>query len=201
MIEVLKNGYWSKSEAFLLPLTGLSKTHKYPLKTYLFWDQYSIEDHYIMLKFQWDDYNEFLNYCRRAIFPILDRNGYLVESYDFNNESVLVLSISEWAFDIELFLKGKYSKLSRMAKDKITEFHTFYDKGPKILIDISICLDPNTKYPVLENLTAMEYVAKHYGLPLADLKEGGELGGIYDKKEETLIIKKQEVEDGLQQSV
>jgi len=198
MIEVLKGAYWSKSEAFLLPLTGLTKTHKYPLKTYLFWDKYSIDDYFLILRFGWDDYEEFVKYCQRAIFPVLDRNGYLIESFDFENETIFVLNISEWAFDIEFFLKGKYSKMSRIAKDIITEFHTFYDKGPKILIEISASLEPNAKYPVLGNLTAMEYVAENYGLPLDELKKVGELGGIYDTEKETLTIKKEEVEDGLQ---
>lgn len=189
MIEVLKSEYWSKSEAFLLPLTGLSKTQKYDLKTYLFWEKYSIEDYNLIIKFKYDNYNEFLHYCRRIIFPTLDRNGYLVETHDFGHETVMVLDISEWALDIEMFLKGKYSKMSNDAKDTIVEFHTFYDNGPKIMIEISASLEPNTKYGVLGNMTAIDYVAENYGLPLAELKKTGELGGIYNVKEETLMIK------------
>jgi hypothetical protein len=186
MVEVLKKEYWSKSEAFLLPLTGLTKSQKYGLKTYLFWNDLSIEDYYLILRFSWTNYEDFVAYCRRVIFPVLDRNGYLVESHDFEGDTVLVLNISEWALDIEMFLKGKYSKMSRDAKDTITEFHTFYDKGPKIMIEISASLEPNAKYPVLESSTAIEYVAYNYGLDLAELKKIGELGGIYDKDKETL---------------
>lgn len=193
MIEILKGNYWSKSEAFLLPLTGLSKTHKYDLRTYLFWNEYSIEDYYLIVKFSWANYEEFLAYCRRVVFSVLDKNGYLVETHDFvaeeGGETVLILSISEWALDVEMFLKGKYSRMSRDAKDTITEFHTFYDKGPKIMIEISASLEPNAKYSMLGNLTAIEYVADNYGLDLAELKKIGELGGIYDKEKETLKIK------------
>jgi hypothetical protein len=199
MVEILKDKYWSKSEAFLLPLTGLSKTHKYNLKTYLFWNDFSIEDYYLILKFTWDDYEAFLHYCRRVIFPILDKNGYLYETYDFDKESVFVLNISEWALDVEMFLKGKYSKMSRDAKDTITEFHTFYDKGPKILIEISASLEPTTKYDILGGMTPLEYAAENYGLPLVELKAVGEIGGIYHKDQETLAIEekqKEKVEDG-----
>lgn len=186
MIEVLKKEYWSKSEAFLLPLTGLSKTHKYAFKTYLFWNEYSIEDYYLVIKFNWDNYEEFVQYCRRVVFPVLDRNGYLVETYDFDKETVLVLNIAEWAFDIEFFLKGRYSKMSRDAKDIIIEFHTYYDKIPKIKVEISASLDPNARYAVLGGQTAIEYVAENYEISLDDLKKVGELGGIYDVTKETL---------------
>lgn len=189
MVEVLKEEYWSKSEAFLLPLTGLSKTQKYAIKTYLFWEKYSIEDYQLIIKFTYDNYNEFLHYCRRILFPILDRNGYLVESHDFGHETVMVLDISEWALDIEMFLKGKYSKMSRDAKDTITEYHTFYDNGPKIMIELTASLEPNAKYGVLGNMTAIDYVAEHYGLPLAELRKVGEIGGIYNVEKETLTLK------------
>lgn len=193
MIEVLKDGYWSKSEAFLLPLTGLPKSHKYHLRTYLFWEKYSIEDYYLILKFSWDNYDEFLNYCKRAIFPKLDQNGYLIETHDLEKETVMILNLDEWAIDIEMFLKGKYSKLSGQAKELITEFHTFYNNGPKIMIEISASLRPNDKFPVLGNQTAIEYVAENYGLDLIELKKVGELGGIYDKEKETLITNDQKL--------
>lgn len=186
MIELLKTEYWSKSEAFLLPLTGLARTQKYKTETYLFWENYSIEDYYLVVKFTYENYNEFVDYCRRIVFPVLDKNGYLVESYDFVNETVLVLNISEWAKDIEMFLVGKYSKMSRDAKDTIVEYHTFYDKGNKIMIEIQAAIEPNVKYDVLEKKTPIEYVAENYGLSYDELKKGGEVGGIYNKEKETL---------------
>lgn len=195
MIEILKDKYWSKSEAFLLPLTGLAKSQKYHLRTFLFWNEYSIEDYNLILKFSWDNYPDFVTHCRRVIFPVLDRNGYLVETYDFDKETVMVLNISEWALDVEMFLKGKYSKMSRDAKDTIQEFHTFYDKGPKIMIEISASLDPNDKCPILGNQTPIEYVADTYGLDLVELKKVGELGGIFDKEKETLVLNDEKIMD------
>lgn len=188
MVEVLKKEYWSKSEAFLLPLTGLTKSQKYNMKSYLFWGEYSIENYQLIVSFSYKNYEEFLKYCKKIVFPILDRNGYLIESYDFEGQSVFVLDISEWALDVEMFLKGKYSKMSKDAKKLITEFHTFYDKGPKILIEISASLDPNDKYPILDDMTAIEYVAEYYKFDIKELKKIGELGSIYDKKNETLSL-------------
>jgi hypothetical protein len=87
-----------------------------------------------------------------------------------------------------MFLKGKYSKLSQQAKEKITDFHTFYDRGAKILIEIAAALDPLHRFPMLGGPTAMEYVADSYGLSLEEMRKVGELGSIYDKKEETLEL-------------
>lgn len=192
MIHVLKKvpegTYWSKSQNFLLPLTGLKKTLKYPIKTYLFWDDYSIENYQIMVVFYYDNYDEFVEYCRKRVFPILDKNGYLIESYDFTGFTVFVLDISEWALDIDLFLRGKYSKLSNQAKEAIMGYHTYYDKDDSIHISIHAPLFPLDKYPILNGMTAIDYVAEQYGLNVKDLREVGELASIYDKKGETLKI-------------
>ena len=65
------------------------------------------------------------------------------------------------------------------------------------MIEISASLDPNSKYAMLGNVTAIEYVAENYGIDLADLKEIGELGGIYDKNKETLITNNENVTNGI----
>lgn len=189
MVEVLKSGYWSKSETFLLPLTGLSRTHKYPIKSYLFWDKYSIEDYNLILKIEYQDYDTFLAYCRKIIFPILDRSNMLVECHDFEGFSVLIVDLSEWAFDIELFLKGRYSKMSGDAKDIISEYHTYYEKQiPRVHVNIAGIIDPDVSFTVLDNMTPFEYVAEHYGFDLDELKKVGELAAKYDEEKETLSI-------------
>lgn len=186
MIEVLKRKYWNKSESFLLPLTGLSKNLKYPMTSYLYWKDYSIDNYHLIVKFTYDNYIDFVNYCNKVIFPTVDRDGYLIETYDFDNESIFIMDISKWASDIEKFLAGKYSKLSKEAKDKITDFHIFFDKGPKIRIEISAILNPKETYSILDNMSAIEYVATNYKLNLPQLEKMGELGSILDKDKETL---------------
>lgn len=156
------------------------------MKTYLFWGLYSIENYQIIVNFKYDNYDEFVTYCRKTIFPILDKNGYCIESHDFEGESIFILDMSEWALDIEMFLKGKYSKLSQQAKEKIRDYHTFYDKGEKLLINIAASLDPNYKFPILGGQTAIEYVADGYNLNLSDLQKIGELCSIYNKEKETV---------------
>lgn len=186
-VEIFKSEYWSKSKAFLLPLTGISNSNRYTVETYLFWDDYSIENYNLIVKFSHENYDEFIEYCRKYIFPIWDKSGYIVESYDFGKETVFVLDISEWALDIQMFLAGKYSKMSVDAKKAIKNYHIFYDRGePQIEIEIAAILDPYKKYDILGDMNSIEYVADHYGLPLPELQKIGEVGSIYNKEKETL---------------
>ena len=171
----------------MLPLSGISKTQKYPIETYLFWDDYSIEDYNLMVKFTYDDYDEFIKYCKQVIFPIWDKNGYVIESHDFGKETVFILDISEWALDVQMFLAGKYSRFSKEAKEVIQEYHIFYTKGkPQIEIEIAAILEPTRKHAILGDLNSIEYVSEYYGLPLPELQKLGEIGGIYNKEKETL---------------
>lgn len=186
-VELLRSEYWSKSQAFLLPLTGIGRILKYPVETFMFWDDYSIENYNLIVKFAYDDYDTFVTYCRKVIFPIWDRGGYMVESYDFGKESVFILDISEWALDVQMFLAGKYSKMSRDAKETIQDYHIFYTKGkPQIDIEISATLDPTRKHEILDGMNSIEYVSEFYGLPLPELQKLGEIGGIYNKEKESL---------------
>lgn len=188
-IEVLKSTYWSKSKAFLYPLTGLNKTLSYPVESYLFWDGYSIYNYQLILYWRWENYDDFLNYCRENIFPVLDKNGYLMETFDGDNSSVFILDMSEWALDIEMFLKGKYSKLSASAKDTIEEHHRYYERAAsKIAPEISAALEPHTKFKAYGGLSAIEYVAQEYGFDLDELTKVGELAPFYDKEAETLKV-------------
>lgn len=188
MINIFKDQYWSVSQAFLVPLTGLSKSQKFPMTSYLFWDEYSIDNYQLILRFNYTDYDDFTSYCRKNIFPILDREGYLTESFDFEDFSLFVLDMSIWKFDIDMFIDGKYSKFSKDAKKTIIDFHKYYNKGPKIDIDIHAVLEPFNKFSVLGGITAIEYAADTYGLPLAELEKVGELGCKYDREKETLSI-------------
>jgi|SRR5687768_11843057 len=190
--------YWSKSDAFMLPLTGVQKDTEFPINSYLFWNKHSIEDYKLILCISYDQYEEFLGWCKNYLFPIMDKKGYLLESYDFEatderpKRTVFVLDISEWAMDIEQFLAGKYSMLTKGAKDIIQKFHTF-GKSPnhRIPLQIYTTLFPNLKIADLKDdnkiLTPIEYAAKFYNWNIEDLQKIGEIGSIYDKMEETLI--------------
>lgn len=185
-MEVLGKGYYSKADAFILPLTGLPNENKYELKSYLFWKDYSIENYQFILSYNYENYQELLNYLREKIFPLLDKKGYLIENYDIEGRSIFVLDLSEWAMDIQMFLAGKYSKFSKEAKTLINLYHKDIIKGIAHPV-IYTALFPNTPAIKLDNKTPIEYAAEEYGLDLEELKKIGEIGSKYDRMEETLL--------------
>lgn len=204
MINVLRSKYRSLSDDFILPLTGIQKTDKFDVKSYLFWEDYSIEDYKLVVKVEYGHrYDEFKQYLREVIFK--SKESLVIQSFDFEGFSILIYDISNWSEDIELFLQGKYSKMSPIAKTVIEEYHTFYENGkPQMVMSIYASLFP-TKVPVpksiLDGMTPIDYVIKHYimvGAPdridletVKILKERGELCSVYDKEAETLILESQ----------
>lgn len=184
MIELLKKDYSSKADSFLLPLVGLKRESKYEMKSYLFWKDNSIEDFKLTIVYKWKNYEDFLQYCRKEVFPILDKKGYLIESYDTKDSTIFVLDISEWAIDINMFLSGKYSKFSKEAKNLIQKYHLFNKN--QISINVYSTLFPDTKVDLLEKLTPIEYVSKYYEININDLLDIGEIGSIYIRENETL---------------
>lgn len=192
MKEVLDRieNYKLRADMFMLPLTGLKKESEYEVHTYLFWREYNIDDYKLILCYHYDDINKFTEFCKRDVFPILDRKGYLLESYDVQGRGIFVLDISEWGMDIQMFLLGKFSKFSNEAKQKIRDFHI--EKG-KISAKIHGILYPTEQLATLDGKSFMEYIAINYELDLATLKELGETGTIYDKKSETLVTEVEEL--------
>lgn len=207
MVQILKDGYFSKADAFILPLTGLPNNNRFNIRSYLFWDDYSIEDFNLILTFAYEHKMEFVDYCRRVLFPTLDKNATSVlESYDIDdNSSVMILNMSEWAMDIQMFLNGKYSKLSKPAKEKIELYHTYFvdRETTRIPLWLYSILYPSKQIPankgdVIGKMTPIEYVSKEYNLDLTEMQKVGELGSFYQIKEETLTINQKKPE-GLQE--
>lgn len=187
MIQVLKKDYWSRADAFLLPLTGLDKDDRFEVKSYLFWNEYSIHNYNLILTFAGENHEELIPYCRKHIFPTLDRSGYLVECYDVAGRCIFVLDMSEWAEDIEIFIRGKYSKLSPTAIKAIKRFHKFNSKY--IPIHIYAIIHPDKEMELLDGLSPIEYICQDYtyGLNIEDVRKLGEVGTLYDEMQETLI--------------
>lgn len=185
MVDLIFSEYWSKSDAFLLPLTGLQKEYEYEMKSYLFWDDNSVEDYKLMLVFSYEDYDKFRAFCKTEIFPRLDSGTLLMENYDYMDRAIFILDMSEWAFDIDMFLYGKYSKFSKEAKTLVERFH----RGPagKIKCFLYSALHPLEEQSLLNGMNALDYLAENYGFDSEDVHKIGEIGGIYDKDHETLL--------------
>jgi hypothetical protein len=204
-LAILRRNYWSKADALLLPITGIRDT-SYELKSFLYWQTYSVEECQLILCFSYEHYEPFLMHFQTKLLPEIDKRSYITESFDFPGKTVVIMDISDWAKDIALFMEGKYSKFSATVKDMIRDFHT--EKIPildaegnpdftlAIPIDILAVIHPDEhRYEFRELLrdggkilTPMEYIAKHYEFPLEELRKVGEIGSVFDKEKETLTI-------------
>lgn len=191
MIDILEtretrqkeNKEWSNE--FLLPLTGLRKTGEYSINSYMFWKENSTNDYKLVITLEGARYEDLLEYSRKTIFPILDKKGYLLESYDIDGMIVYILDMSEWAWDIDRFIEGKYSKLSSEAKKLIERYHT--NSKNQISLQLVAILYPNKPQALLDKKTPLQYAAESYGFNLNDMEKIGELGSLYNELDETLI--------------
>lgn len=183
MIKLIEKKNWS--DEFLLPLTGLKKSTEFNQKTFLFWGDNTINDYKLILTLSSVNYDAMMDYCRDVVFPALDKKGYLLENYDVEDKSIFILDMSEWAMDIELFMQGRYSRMSIEAKKLIDKFHLL--PGGKKSIQLKAVLFPREPMAILENLTPIEYVCKYYGFNLDEVKKIGEIGSLFNLNDETLI--------------
>ena len=186
-MDIFDKEYRSVSDTFLLPLTGLSKNETFPHQTYMFWNEYNIENYQLILVYDYTDEQKIKEYLLNVVFPVLDSKGYVLENYDTSSKCILILDISEWALDIELCLAGRYSKLSREAKTKIEAYHKATRADKKTPAGIFAYLNPNKSDKVFDGKTALEFVSQEYGMDLESLQKVGELGIKYDKVAETLM--------------
>lgn len=179
-VDLITREYRSKSDLFLLPLTGLPKNSD--IKSYMFWEDYSIDNFQLIL--------EIKNMLNKIpdIIQILDKNAPIIECYEDNKVMYFVVDLSEWALDIELILAGKYSKMSKAAKKTCENFHSLHGRNP-IRASIYGIMYPNTELEVLGNKTPLEYLVTHYKIDEETVMKIGEIGSLYDKMAETLSKK------------
>lgn len=197
-IEVLKKDYWSKSDAFVLPLTGLVKDLKYIYKSYFFWESQSINNYHLIVKFFHKNKDVFNHYCKDYIFPVLRKSANVIEIYNCDDGDIFILDMSEWGEDIDMIIDGKYSKMSEEAKEVIKKYHKM--KNGDIPVHIYAVLHPLREIDLLgegvllrdktpKKVSPIEYVIKAYDFSpdaAEQIRKGGELGRIYDKDKETL---------------
>jgi hypothetical protein len=202
MVEIIRRNIWSKSTAFLLPLTGIKKTRDFEIRSYLYWNDYSIGNFELAVKVEYGHkFQEFLEFMHEGVFK--NRNSLIREVFEYEGFSVFIFDISDWAEDVAVFMEGKYSKLSKPAKVKIQKYNS--DDNNNMPISIYCCLFPDEPHEMLGNMTPLEYAVQHYITEYKPNKadyesaeiwqKSGELCSIFDMKEETLVL--EECQDGV----
>lgn len=123
-IKKLYNRYFQKSRAFLFPVLGLKKITKYPfVQSYLqMQDKYVTDDYKLIAVYNQHEDSGWNHYLLHTIManPMFEEIIYLE-----NGQVAIVFSLRYLKDDYELFLAGKYSKLSKTTRTLIREFYGY----------------------------------------------------------------------------
>ncbi len=169
--------YFQKSTFFLYPLLGIKGWDiQLPKNTYLIIENYITEKDYKLIC-HFEKTGEGF-----GLFEIkyLFKNNFFVESLktqDPDKDGLYVFNLSIFNKEIDIFLSGKYSKMSEVVKYKIL---SFYSKKTNIHDYVESFLYPEKYY---------EEYSKILKVPVSALEEVGELANVYDRDKETCKIK------------
>lgn len=166
--------YYQKSKCFLYPILGYKSDETYRPSSYLFF-----QDHSILR----GELTVFYRHTKESLFEVFENNRIvnhplLRGCYQAAEGTIYIYDISGYADDIELFLRGEYSKLSKSLKKTILRY--FKDDiepmSPRPDRFIHTVLFPEIYYTL---------VAKELGVSIKSLTE---LGSLYDMEKETLEL-------------
>ena len=166
--SLLERTYIQKSRIFLFPLTGIKKDRVFaPINTYVsspnlvndFYPEGIRDTDRILIanypKKYRDQYEKLSTIVRKPKFS--QDIGSLWEEYELNNilsnptflavhetadELIYTFDLSDWKFDWDNFLKGRYSLFSQSAKDKVINYR-WYILSPKEKKKMMCYLYPN----------------------------------------------------------
>lgn len=165
--------YFQKSRCFLYPLLGINKNAFIkPLNTYISWDgKIEPTDRKLICVYKDLDTEGF----RQFESLMLTGNRMFAEKFSFEGYLIYVFDFEDFSKDWDLFLHGKYSWFTALAKIKIREY--FGESSDQYRKQIGVYLFPERHFKVYSD---------YLDIPLELLKEVGELCDLYDPVRETL---------------
>lgn len=174
MITSLYPKYYQKSKVFLYPALGhRSKGVIPPTQTYISWENHiKPEDRKLILYYEDSTTSEFERFAKLFLYS----NHLYREEHKKEYSSAYIFDLLQYKEDWDLFLKGKYSRLSNPLKKEIL---LHYDTKSPEYFYVESYLYPH-KY-------MMEY-SRLYNVDIRILQEVGEVTSQYDPVRETLIF-------------
>lgn len=172
-IKSLYRDYFQKSRVFLYPALeikrGVSVT---PIQTFVAWEHhYKPEDRKFICLYHLRDDKEFETFEKTKLLGNKLFHDF-VETED--GKGIYVFDYEPFAKDWDMFLDGKYSKMSAVHKKKIKNFYGVYSTN---FAYVESFLHPEKYFNIY---------AEILGVDVEHLKEVGELCSIPDMNEETL---------------
>lgn len=182
MITSLYTKYFQKSRTFLFPALGIQKQSDIPLvNTYVTWkDNVSVNDKKLICLYNDDQSELFRSFEQKMLQgnPLFDKQ-HLTKT----QQGIYVFSFDSHAKDWNNFVKGRYSKFSRVLKKAVQDYYGA-DSAEYMYMDTY--LYPDKYYDLYAKLLEV--------FPEV-LKEVGELCDPYDPKQEELDIDEKDLEN------
>lgn len=177
VIKELYKRYFQKSRSFIFPILGIKKASPFlPLQTYIQWDGvYTQADFNLIVTYTTSDSSSW----RKFLVETLMANEMFNEYHETENKDVVVLTfdLNFMKEDMHHFMEGRYSKISKLLKRKIRDFHGYN----------------SPEWAYMETFLFPEKYIKTYSTLLAvdeeHIRVTGELCNLPDLDKETLKIK------------
>lgn len=171
MIKDIYRSYFQKSFTFLYPLLGFNKRkHPVPRHTFMYWDNKNINEPLLYCVYEKED-NE-----RWRMFE----ENYLITHECFVDCEILDDNIIAYIFDLTQFkdeyenvINGTYSKFSREAKKKISDYYGVHTPE---WVYVESFLFPSKYYKIYAEILDVD---------VKSLQEVGELCPKYNPDKET----------------
>jgi hypothetical protein len=173
--------YFQKSKVFLYPLLRIKKNVPFtPAETYICWDGvYDVNDFKFLCV-----YNTEMDEKFKSFESNLKGNVLFEEYHKLSDDTHLyIFDFTPFKRDFDSFVKGKYSKFTKISKDTIEEF---FGNNGKIASFVTAFLFPDIYHA--------EY-AKALNVPMNVIESVYELCNKPDLDKETLYEKLSEVVD------
>lgn len=182
MITSLYSKYFQKSRTFLFPVLGIQKQSDIPLvNTYVSWKgNVSASDKKLICLYNDDASDLFRSFEQKMLQgnPLFDKQ-HLTKT----KQGIYVFNFNTYDKDWDQFLKGRYSKLSRVMKKSVQDYYGI-DTPEYQYMDTF--LYPEKYYDVYAKLLEVHPEV---------LEEVGELCDPYDTKQEELEIEEKDLEN------
>lgn len=174
MIKDVYRDYFQKSFTFLYPLLKFKrKKHPRPKQTYMFWPGHPVDSKMLYCHYEKEDTEKWKTFEQYNLIA----HERLVECIVLDDSNIVyVFDMNDFSEDYERVIEGKYSKISREAKKRISDYYGVHTPE---WVYIESFLFPSKYFGLYAEILQIEE---------EKLKEVGELCQKYDPVKETFDV-------------
>lgn len=179
-IKSLYKDYFQKSRVFLYPALEIKRgSSVMPISTHIAWEgRYKPEDRKLICLYYLREDEEFVRFEKNKLL-----NNPLF--FDFkqveDDKGVYVFDFSQYKEDFDLFMQGKYSKMSAVHKKKVKSYYGVYNTN---FVYIESYLNPEKYFGMYSEMLGVE---------VDELRKVGELCNPPDIMKESLVMDIKEI--------